>query len=154
MIVAQVRRQKFASVPPMSLAERWPHTTEIENKMVVRNAANTSAKLRSRKSRVEGRGRQRGKSNRAFGGGEMSADLVGAQRAPINGHVTKLALEIRKIITASAQINLRRTGGHRRDGAGGEFDDSVQEDARVFAVAHESDMIPPAFRQVGFAREQ
>jgi hypothetical protein len=43
--VAQVSRQKFASVPPISFAERWPLMTEIENKIVVRNAANTARTL-------------------------------------------------------------------------------------------------------------
>ena len=41
MSVAIVSRQKLASVPPMSFADRCPHTTDIENKIVVRNAANT-----------------------------------------------------------------------------------------------------------------
>src|ERR1017187_7573576 len=54
-VTANVNRQKLASVPPMSLAERWPHTKEIENKMVVKNAANTAAKLVSRGLRVENR---------------------------------------------------------------------------------------------------
>jgi len=43
--VAQVSLQKFASVPPISFAERWPLMTEIENKIVVRNAANTARTL-------------------------------------------------------------------------------------------------------------
>jgi len=43
--VAQVSRQKFASVPPISFAERCPLITEIENKIVVRNAANTARTL-------------------------------------------------------------------------------------------------------------
>src|SRR5437016_4923130 len=43
--VAAVNRQKLASVPPMSLAERWPQTTDIENRIVVRNAGNTAQTL-------------------------------------------------------------------------------------------------------------
>src|SRR5438270_8197166 len=38
---AHRRRQKLASVPPNNLDERWPHTTDAENKMVVRNAGST-----------------------------------------------------------------------------------------------------------------
>ena len=39
--VATVIRQKFASVPPISRADRWPHRTESEKNIVVSNAANT-----------------------------------------------------------------------------------------------------------------
>lgn len=35
------KRQKLASVPPISLAERCPQTDETENRMVHRKAANT-----------------------------------------------------------------------------------------------------------------
>src|SRR6266481_8633135 len=51
--VAIVSRQKFASVPPMSFAERCPHTTEIENRIVVRKAANTGRNLMGRAAGVE-----------------------------------------------------------------------------------------------------
>lgn len=39
-------RQKFASVPPSSFADRFPHTADIENRIVVRNAAITRAVFR------------------------------------------------------------------------------------------------------------
>ena len=39
--VALLKRQKFASVPPIMLADRWPQTPEIANKIVDNNAANT-----------------------------------------------------------------------------------------------------------------
>src|SRR5881396_4015104 len=42
-MAAKLSRQKFASVPPSSLAVRLPHTAEIENSTVVRNAANMAA---------------------------------------------------------------------------------------------------------------
>src|SRR5438093_888447 len=42
-MAAKQSRQKFASVPPSSLAVRLPHTAEIENSTVVRNAANMAA---------------------------------------------------------------------------------------------------------------
>src|SRR6266508_2752546 len=38
-------RQKFASVPPSSFAARLPQTAEIENRMVVMNAANIDCSL-------------------------------------------------------------------------------------------------------------
>ena len=40
---AKQRRQKFASVPPSIFDVRCPHTAEMENKIVVRNAAHTRA---------------------------------------------------------------------------------------------------------------
>ena len=39
-------RQKFASVPPSNFADRFPHTADIENRIVVRNAAITRAVFR------------------------------------------------------------------------------------------------------------
>jgi (2Fe-2S) ferredoxin len=44
-IVAMVRRQKFASVPPMSRADCLPQTIERENNTVVKSAANTARTL-------------------------------------------------------------------------------------------------------------
>ena len=46
-------RQKLASVPPSSLAERWPQTTDAENKMVVRKAGSTrQVKMGERRGRA------------------------------------------------------------------------------------------------------
>src|SRR5262249_1036118 len=56
--VAQVRRQKLASVPPINRAERWPHTTEIENRTVVSKAGNMARTLRRRAVTVQSRERK------------------------------------------------------------------------------------------------
>src|ERR1035441_4092387 len=42
---ARVSRQKLASVPPISLADRWPHVIEMENNNVHNSAANTGRTL-------------------------------------------------------------------------------------------------------------
>src|ERR1017187_4961934 len=43
--LARVSRQKLASVPPISLADRWPHVIEMENNNVHNSAANTGRTL-------------------------------------------------------------------------------------------------------------
>jgi hypothetical protein len=40
---AAVSRQKLASLPPISRADRCPQITDIENRMLANNAANTRA---------------------------------------------------------------------------------------------------------------
>src|SRR5258706_14966868 len=64
--VAKVSRQKLASVPPIILADRWPQTTETENKIVDRNAANTGrtvmiegAKLQASNLKLQGNLKQK-----------------------------------------------------------------------------------------------
>src|ERR1051326_7362776 len=58
-IAAQVCRQKFASVPPISFADRWPLTTEIENRIVLRNAAHIAKNLEARPQKLKAYHRKR-----------------------------------------------------------------------------------------------
>ncbi|WP_237712428.1 hypothetical protein [Pedosphaera parvula] len=51
--VAKARRQKFASVPPINFAERLPQMTEMEKKMVVKNAGNILKVGRRRVKKIQ-----------------------------------------------------------------------------------------------------
>ena len=52
--MAKASRQKFASVPPSSLADRVAQTTDTENKMVVRKEASTGRIISRTPCQVQG----------------------------------------------------------------------------------------------------